>query len=117
MGYGNGGSYGAATGGTYAGSDVDVRSLTGLQTGAAQRQSHTGDQVSRLEKHVETLHMALSELDARLHPVLLPDAPNVEKAGGNPSLPVSLAQVLATSNDKLEIALRRLQSVITRIDL
>lgn len=112
MGYGNGGSYGAATSGTYAGEDAPMARMP-----QPQRQSHTGDQMMRLEKGSEALHMVLSELEGRLNPILQPDTPAVDKIAGNPSLPVSFAQVLCSSNDRIDSALRRLQSIIARIDL
>jgi hypothetical protein len=110
MAYGNGGSYGEST--------ASMNYPTANAMPAPPREPAILQEAGRLDKHVETLHMAISELEARIGVVLMPEPPSAQaKDGGRPIVPVPLAQTIAQQADRVSGACARLQALIARIEL
>ena|SRR3990167_11114754 len=105
MAYGNGGSYGEGT-----------AAMPPRDVAPAQREPQVLQQLGRIDRQTETIHQAISELEARLSGVLAPDTPNA--IGKEQSVPyVPLAGALASAADRLTGACGRLQSIIARIEV
>jgi hypothetical protein len=108
MGYGNGGT---ETG--YTGRPI---------TDAPRQVSTVQQQMQGLESRVDSLHGLISELEARIGSVLMPEPPKA--LSGSPSTqvgigypPVPLGGELARRNETLAAASMRLRELIDRIEL
>jgi hypothetical protein len=109
MAYGNGSSYGDAQVNQYA---------TPAALGELRREPQILQQTARLEKHVEALHHAISELEARLSAVLTPVPPQaVGNQSTTPAHSVPLAQTVAMQAERVSAACQRLQELISRVEV
>ena len=106
MGYGNGG---ATTGGDTYGTPANDIPRVPLIVLEMNRQAEAVDQ----------LHSLIADLDVRISGILRPD-PQIQSAGPPTPVgahPVALATVLFDQNAQLEVACRRLQSMLDRVEL
>lgn len=109
MGYGgNGGSYGEAT-----------KALTGVLGGPVPtREPVIMRETARLDGTIESLHMAITELESRLSAVLMPEGPGLDnKNAASPHPGVPLGQVIASAADRVHGACARLQTLIARVEV
>jgi hypothetical protein len=106
MGYGNGGAFGEATQAGYA-----------PAVSNSPREPMIARETLRLEKLVDALHQGISELDARLSPVLMPESPQGIGKDNAPMPSVPMAQALASMADRVAQACQRLQSLNSRVEL
>jgi hypothetical protein len=109
MAYGNGGSYGEVTA---------AQCNTNAAVPVAPRPTMVSEQVSRLDKLVDALHGQLSELEARLSPVLMPEGPGTVGNKDQPGpMPVALASRIGAHGDAVTGACQRIQSLLGRLEL
>jgi len=75
-------------------------------------------QLNRLDSVSEALHQALNELENRMAHVVMPEPPSPARTTSEPShSPVGMTNRVATLNDRIEGAHRRIVSLLERIDL
>lgn len=117
MGYGNGsvmqgGGLGQMAAATSPAHYDDERSVS------PRREPMVAVEFVGLERRIEQLHACINELEARLSPVLQPEAPSTTGRGdGSPQPSVPLAAVLMTMNQRLDIALTRVGSLLGRLEI
>lgn len=115
MAYGNGGSYGEATG--VIGARIAAQCDTTSGPSSPPRLPAVSAQLERAEKHTQALHLAISELETRISMILSPEPPHSEGAGNKPLAPVALAGALEEINNQIGYALERLGRLTNRIEL
>lgn len=112
MGYGNGGGVGSAA---YAeGAALKVTAGTAV----SQRIPMVMDELAGTEKRLEVLHNALSELECRLDHVTRAETP--AQAGDKLSQPhpgVQLGLTVMQNNGRIDHAIQRVQSLLSRLEI
>lgn len=88
-------------------------------TQTPQRVSMISEQMLGLEKSVEEVHQLISELSARLDPVLTAEPPTATGGGVGvaPQPGAQLAASIGAERDRVLCAARRLRGLIERIEL
>jgi hypothetical protein len=93
-------------------------SLGGLtQAAVVKQQGQVLGQIEMQERLIEQLHGSISALTDRINMVLLPDAPHGESTDKNKQIECQLAEAIRVMNDRLGMAIRNIQGIISRCEL